>query len=183
MQTRSRELLAVGIFGSASPGDRIEMLLKRVREFSPRASLARVGASAVVLLMLTIAGAFAPRWIAFAQQPDRPSFEVASVKPGDPGSSAQGPLFMRPGGRFVCTNGSIQMLLGFAYDLRPHQISGVPSRSTRPGSPLKPRRRKLIRLPPHPKALPASGSCCNRCWRTGSSWWRTTKHARSRFTN
>jgi uncharacterized protein (TIGR03435 family) len=28
-----------------------------------------------------LAGSLAPRWIAFAQHPDRPSFEVASVKP------------------------------------------------------------------------------------------------------
>jgi bla regulator protein BlaR1 len=121
----SRELLAVGIFGSASLGDRIEMLLMRGREFSPRASLARVAGSAVVLLILTIASALAPRWIAFAQQPDRPSFEVASIKPGDP-DNPQLKLFMVPGGRLVTTNVPILALLGFAYDLRNHQISGIP---------------------------------------------------------
>jgi uncharacterized protein (TIGR03435 family) len=86
----SRELLAVGIFGRALLGERIEMLLKRGREFSPRVSAMRVGASGVVLLMLGIASALAPRWIAFAQQPGGLSFEVASVKPSNPGAGGNG---------------------------------------------------------------------------------------------
>jgi len=88
MRTRSRELLAVGLFGRSSLGDRIEVLLKRGREFSPRASLPRVALSSLVLLGCVIAGALAPRWIAFAQQEPAPTFEVASVKPnktGEPG--------------------------------------------------------------------------------------------------
>src|ERR1700731_4197760 len=80
-RTGSRELLAVGIFGGTSLGYRIEMLLKRGREFSPRVSPLRLGTSVVVLLMFVVAASLAPRWIAFAQQPDRPSFDVASVKP------------------------------------------------------------------------------------------------------
>jgi uncharacterized protein (TIGR03435 family) len=81
----SGEALAPGIFGGGSRlGGRIEMLLKRGREFSPQASAARVGLSAVVLLALVIAGSLTPRWIAFAQTPARPSFEVASVRPTPP---------------------------------------------------------------------------------------------------
>ncbi len=81
MQTE--ELLALSVFGrGARLGDRIEMLLKRGREFSPRASMARVAASVAVLLALVVAGSLAPRWIAFAQA--RPEFEVASVKPTPP---------------------------------------------------------------------------------------------------
>src|ERR1700685_704264 len=81
MGTRSRELLAVGIFGSKSRiGDRIEMLLRRSRTFSPRASRTGVAATIVVLGSLMLAGSLAPRWIAFAQEPTRPEFEVASVK-------------------------------------------------------------------------------------------------------
>ncbi len=74
---------APGIFGKSSKlGDRIEMLLRRGREFSPRASLGRLALSGVALFGFVIASALAPRWIAFAQQPDRPSFEVVSVKVG-----------------------------------------------------------------------------------------------------
>src|ERR1700691_428842 len=79
---RSQELLAVGLFGSNSRlGDRIEMLLRRGRTFSGRASTGRVAVSVLVLAGCVIAGALAPRWIAFAQQP---AFEVASVKPANP---------------------------------------------------------------------------------------------------
>jgi len=82
MRTKSQELLAVGILGGKSRlGDRIEMLLRRGRTFSPRASAAGVAASAVVLCAFMLAGSLAPRWIAFAQQAVRPSFEVASIKP------------------------------------------------------------------------------------------------------
>jgi hypothetical protein len=55
MRTSSRELLAVGIFGGKSRGfesnlgDRIEMLLRHGRTFSPRASAIGVATSAVVL--------------------------------------------------------------------------------------------------------------------------------------
>jgi hypothetical protein len=50
MRTESRELLAVGIFGHKSVlGDRIEMLLRRGRTFSPRASAAGVTVSAIGL--------------------------------------------------------------------------------------------------------------------------------------
>jgi uncharacterized protein (TIGR03435 family) len=127
MRTDSRELLAVGIFGGNSRlGDRIEMLLCRGRTFSPHASATGVAASAVALGALMLACSLAPRWIAFAQQPARPSFEVASIKPGDPTSRDVSTL-MRPGGRYTAANATLQMLLSFAYDVRPHQISGAPS--------------------------------------------------------
>jgi uncharacterized protein (TIGR03435 family) len=127
MRTRSRELLAVGVFGRGSKvGDRIEMLLRRGREFSPHVSLKRVASSGLVLLGLLFAGALVPRWIAFAQQPDRPSFEVVSVKPGDP-NDRRVSVFMQPGGRFTATNATLKMLIGFAYDLREHQMAGGPS--------------------------------------------------------
>jgi bla regulator protein BlaR1 len=126
MKTRDKELLAVGIFGASKLGDRIEMLLKRGRDFSPRASLGRVAVCAAALLGITLAGSRAPRWIAFAQQPDRPSFEVVSVKPGDP-SDRRVLVAMQPGGRFTATNATLKMLIGFAYDLRDHQMAGGPS--------------------------------------------------------
>jgi hypothetical protein len=86
MRTDSRELLAVGALGRSSRiGDRIEMLLRRDRGFSPRASAVGVAASTVILLCITLVGSLVPRWIAFAQQPPRPEFEVGSVKPNHSG--------------------------------------------------------------------------------------------------
>jgi uncharacterized protein (TIGR03435 family) len=126
VRSESKEQLAVGIFGGTSLGDRIEILLKRGPVFSPRVSALRVGMSALVLLMFTIVGSRAPRWIAFAQEPDRPAFEVASIKPGDP-SDSQVRIRMRQGGRFTTNNASLQMLIGFAYDVRNYQISGGPN--------------------------------------------------------
>jgi uncharacterized protein (TIGR03435 family) len=126
MRTESRELLAVGIFGSKSRlGDRIEMLLRRGRTFSPRASATGVVASTVVLGALLLAGSFAPSWIAFAQQQPRLAFEVASVKPGDPNSRPGGVGFGL--GRFSATNYPLYKLIGWAYDARDHQISGGPN--------------------------------------------------------
>ena len=123
---RRGDLLASGIFGRGSRlGDRIETLLRRGREFSPRASLTRVALSGVVLLGFVIAGSLAPRWIAFAQQPARPSFEVASVKPSVPRTAHFSLLEL--GGRFTTTNTTLKMLIGFAYDVRDYQIAGGPN--------------------------------------------------------
>src|SRR5262249_46906726 len=65
-----------------------------------------------------------PQWIAFAQPP-RPSFEVASVKPADPNDPRFG-IRIQPGGRFTITNGTLEMLVGFAFEMPPAQISGGP---------------------------------------------------------
>src|SRR5580698_10038067 len=96
MRTESRELLAVGIFGAKSRiGDRIEMLLRRGRTFSARASATGITASALVLAGLVVAGSLVPRWILFAQ-PARQEFEVVSVKtcaaPGGPPIVSPGKL-------------------------------------------------------------------------------------------
>jgi len=105
MRIESRELLAVGIFGGKSRiGDRIDMLLRRGRTFSPRASSIGVAASAIVLCALMLGGSLAPRWIAFAQTAARPAFEVASVKlrrnATDGGPTRIGPQGIDiPGGR------------------------------------------------------------------------------------
>lgn len=126
MQTDAREVLAVGMFGRGSEfGTRIEGLLRRGRTFTTRASVPALLASAVTLGGLMLAGSFAPRWIAFAQQEPRPSFEVASVKPGDPANPQVlvGSLGPR---RFDAINASLRMLIGFAYDVRDHQITGGP---------------------------------------------------------
>ncbi len=125
MRTESRELLAVGIFGGGSKlGDRIEMLLRRGRSFSPRPSVAGVVASAVVLGGLMVCGSFVPRWIAFAQEQPRLSFEVVSVKP----SRADEQVLMRlePGGRYIMNNLTLKMLIGNAYAVPEPRISGGP---------------------------------------------------------
>jgi uncharacterized protein (TIGR03435 family) len=78
---RTKELLALGMFGRGSRlSERVERLLERGREFSPRASMGRVAASVAALLGCVMAGSMAPRLIAFAQE--RPVFEVASVRQG-----------------------------------------------------------------------------------------------------
>ena len=124
MRNQHKELLALCMFGPGSHlGDRIELILKRGREFSPRASLVRIAAGVLVLTIFVIASTRVPRWIAFAQE--RPAFEVASIKPGDPDNQQQS-FLIQPGGRLVTTNVPLEMLIGFAYDVRNHQISGVP---------------------------------------------------------
>jgi bla regulator protein BlaR1 len=121
---RRGELLASGIFGRGSRlGDRIEMLLRRGREFSPRASLARVAMSGVVLLGFVIAGSIAPRWIVFAQEAARPAFEVASIKrnvSGDPGYRyGMGP-------HTHVESATFKDLVSLAYDVKDFQVSGGP---------------------------------------------------------
>jgi uncharacterized protein (TIGR03435 family) len=75
------QMLASGIFGRGSRiGDRVEALLRRGRTFTTCASVPALLASAMTLAGLMLAGSFAPRWIAFAQEEPRPSFEVASVR-------------------------------------------------------------------------------------------------------
>jgi len=108
LPTESRELLAVGIFGSKLRlGDRIEVLLRSGRAFSPRASVNSVAAITIVRSALIFTGSLAPRWIAFAQQQPRPAFEVASVKPTPAARRGFdfGTYFRSlPGGRFSAEN-------------------------------------------------------------------------------
>jgi len=133
MRTESRELLAVGIFGSKSRiGDRIEVLLRRRRTFSSRVSVAGVIASTVVLAGLMLGASFAPRWIAFAQQAVRPSFEVASIKPiPDPATWTQqfragkAHIGMKVDGRIVDIGASsIAELICLAYAAPSYRLSG-----------------------------------------------------------
>jgi bla regulator protein blaR1 len=125
MRTESRELLAVGVFGNKSRiGDRIEMLLRRGRTFSARASITGVATGVIVLSGLMLAGSLAPRWIAFAQEP-RPTFEVASIKPNISASDTV-ELSAPVGGRFRAVNVSLRMLIMRAYKARNFEISGGP---------------------------------------------------------
>jgi len=123
-QTRRGEMLASGFFGGNSRiVDRIEILLRRGRIFSTRASAKAVATSAIVLSGLMLAGSLAPRWIAFAQAP-RPSFEVASVKPSGPDEQ----LIFRllPGGRYIARNVTLKILVANAYMVPELQVVGGP---------------------------------------------------------
>jgi uncharacterized protein (TIGR03435 family) len=53
-----------------------------------------------------------------------PSFEVASIKPSPDGGRES--LLTQPG-RFVASNVTLKMIIGFAYRLRPYELVGGPS--------------------------------------------------------
>jgi uncharacterized protein (TIGR03435 family) len=123
-KARTEELLALGVFGGGSRlVDRIEGLLARGRVFSPAVSRGRVAVSAVALLVCMIAGAAAPRVIAFAQE--RPSFEVATVKPSDP-DHAGAQMFSPGPGRFTAMTATLKDLVAWANGVRRFQVSGGP---------------------------------------------------------
>jgi hypothetical protein len=68
--TRQSTLLASGIAdGGSQLGDRIALLLRRGREFTPRASMLRVSLCTGALLVFAVATSRAPAWMAFAQTP------------------------------------------------------------------------------------------------------------------
>src|SRR4029077_330341 len=83
---RRRQLLATGMADRASHlGERIEALLRNGREFAPRVSLTGFALGSVVLAALVFAGAQAPHWVAFAQEPPAPPEPaVRSVPPMPP---------------------------------------------------------------------------------------------------
>jgi uncharacterized protein (TIGR03435 family) len=123
-ETPTEELLALGVFGRSSRlRERIEMLLERGRGFSPRVSRARFAGSVLGLLGFVVAGAFAPRMIAFAE--DRPTFEAASVRPNKKGERGERRDFPA-GGRFTATSASLKYLLKTAYRVDDFQILGGP---------------------------------------------------------
>jgi uncharacterized protein (TIGR03435 family) len=122
MRTRNRELLAVGLFGHPSRlGERIELLLKRGREVSARASASRIGVSALVLLALIVAGSSAPRWIAFAQA--RSAFEVASIRAVKPGEHAEPSLDVSPS-HLTIRRYNLRSMVEWAYRMDGREIVG-----------------------------------------------------------
>ena len=76
-------LLASALLGrKVSLPDRIESLLRHGRQFSTQPSLANIGLSTFLLVVLLGASGLIPAWIAIAQaKAPPPSFEVASIKP------------------------------------------------------------------------------------------------------
>jgi len=71
-----------------------------------------------------VAAAVATLGGAFAQEPKRTAFEVASIKPGDP-SNPRTVMGIQTG-RFNAANATLKMLIDFAYDVRDNQIFGGP---------------------------------------------------------
>jgi beta-lactamase regulating signal transducer with metallopeptidase domain len=87
--SRRRVLLASGIAdGGSQLGDRIALLLRRGREFSPQASVLRVSVCAAALLIQVFAGSRTPAWIAFAQA----QAPVSKPGPRPAGEPREGPL-------------------------------------------------------------------------------------------
>ncbi|HUZ47274.1 MAG TPA: M56 family metallopeptidase [Terriglobia bacterium] len=87
---KGTRLLAPALVGrKVSLADRIESLLGRGREFSPRPSLAKLALSAFLLVLLLGAGGLIPGWVAIAQgNSPPPSFAVASIEPAHRENSA-----------------------------------------------------------------------------------------------
>jgi uncharacterized protein (TIGR03435 family) len=71
------------------------------------------------VIVLSLSGVFGQ------SKTDRPAFEVASIKPGDP-SSLQRRVLVSPGGRLNAENASLRRLIEEAYQLKPFQLSGGP---------------------------------------------------------
>lgn len=60
-------------------------------------------------------------------RPQQPSFAVASVRAHDPNDAKDTDNFqVYPGGRFTSSNASIWMLIHYAFQLQPYQITTIP---------------------------------------------------------
>jgi bla regulator protein blaR1 len=81
----------------------------------------RCSVFAIVLIFSLVASAFAQDGVT-----PRPSFEVASIKPNSSGGNRVA-LVGQPGGRFVATNVTLQMLITIAYQVDGFRISGGPN--------------------------------------------------------
>lgn len=122
MHAHQKELLALGVFGSASRlGDRVARLLDRRPGFSTRVSPTRLAASAVALVAAALATALPHRLLAFAQA--RLTFEVASVKAIAPGTHAE-PKLEISGSNFTAERYTLKGLMEWAYGMEGWRISG-----------------------------------------------------------
>lgn len=120
---RTEEILALGVVGRGSRiGKRIETLLARGRESSPRTSTARVAMSAAGLLALLAAASLSPRWIAFAQA--RPSFDAASVREVKFSDYGEPEFDFRPGS-LTARPVSLHELAMWAYGVDASRLAGV----------------------------------------------------------
>ena len=120
------ELLASGILGSRSRlGERIETLLRKGRDFAPRASFRWVAAGVTSLMLFGIGASLWPGWIAFAQASPRPAFDVAAIKQHT--EPMNGVTFAaREGGRLNVVNNPTFNVIDAAYGISKYQLIGVP---------------------------------------------------------
>ncbi len=118
-------VLASGIFTRRSRlRERVEALVRRGRKFSPVVARAPLGAAAMALASLAIAGALAPHWIAFAQ---RPEFEVASIKEDKVAQPFLDSVPHRSGTLVTMHNTRAYTMIYYAYHLSgDYQIVGYP---------------------------------------------------------
>jgi uncharacterized protein (TIGR03435 family) len=116
-------VLASRIFSSRSRlRDRVEMLVRHGRVFTPAAARKAISLAVLALASLAAGAALAPHWIAFAQ---RPEFEVASVKEN---TTNVYPDFRprRSGELFMMHNTRIFALVNYAYNITStnYQVDG-----------------------------------------------------------
>ena len=78
----------------------------------------------VLMICVTLTCALAIGVSPTSQTLPRPTFEVASIKATPPGTDVIA-MMGQPGGRFVATNATLAMMIGFAYRLRDFQIVGL----------------------------------------------------------
>ncbi len=123
----SRDVLALGVIGRASRlPQRMELLLKHGREFSPRASRGRVATTGAAMLACVVAGALAPKVIAFAQEALR--FEVVSVRPTPPERlNRLRRDYCSAGGAFSVGGTPVLWSIQYAYRLRDFEVAGAPA--------------------------------------------------------
>jgi uncharacterized protein (TIGR03435 family) len=107
------------------------------------------GFLAAALIAFALASPLTPRWIAFAQQP---AFEVASIKPADPNLRSH--FLGTQNGSFTATDATLKQLVGFAYDLRDHQIFGVPKWLDSDRYSIEGKPDNATRIPPGPAGPP-----------------------------
>ena len=90
-----------------------------------REFLAVLGATVIVASISAEATAQVPT---APPGPQRPSFEVASVRVHDPNDNKDTDNFQPyPGGRFTASICSLWMLIHYAFQVQPYQIAGTPS--------------------------------------------------------
>jgi uncharacterized protein (TIGR03435 family) len=157
----TEELLALGVIGAKSRlGERIARLLERGREFSPRVSRVRVAVSGVALLGCVIAGAIAPRWVAFGQT-SQLRFAASSIRPAAPQPPGEQFMGLSPGpeGGLRARQVSLGFLVSYSYSGDGPRIpmEGMPAWASRdqydvvatpepgPTPPSKDQLRELIR--------------------------------------
>jgi uncharacterized protein (TIGR03435 family) len=64
--------------------------------------------------------------VCLAQSPEKgPTFEVASIKPAEPGARGMG-VQRQAGGRVSMKNVTLRLLITMAWDIRDHQLVGAP---------------------------------------------------------